>query len=57
VPRDAGCGRLRRSGGLDPFANLAQRLALDLADALARQPQPLADLLERLGLLPVQAET
>src|SRR5262249_30655842 len=41
---------------LHRFAELRQRLALDLADALARQAEALADLLERLGLLVVQAE-
>src|SRR5947209_20314395 len=35
---------------------LLQRLRLDLADALARQPHHLADLLERLGLPFVQTE-
>src|SRR4051812_48492943 len=41
---------------LQTLAELAQRLALDLADALAGQAEALADLLERLGLLVVQAE-
>src|SRR5579883_1594369 len=41
---------------LQVLAELAQGLALDLADALARQAEALADLLERLGLLVVQAE-
>ena len=30
----------------------AQRVELDLAHALAREPEPAADLLERLGLVP-----
>src|SRR5262249_10719380 len=42
---------------LHALAQLAQRLALDLADALARQAEALADLLEGLRLLVVQAET
>src|SRR5262245_3792073 len=37
-------------------AQLLLGLALDLPDALARQPQRLADLLERAGVLPVEAE-
>src|SRR2546427_660601 len=36
---------------------LLQRLGLDLADALARQPHHLADFLERLGLSFVQTES
>src|SRR5262249_42573189 len=52
-----GASRFRpRSVGVHALAELAQRLALDLADALAGQAEPLADLLERLGLLVVQAE-
>src|SRR5262245_24149136 len=40
----------------DALVELVQRLALDLADALAGQAEALADLLERLRLLVVQAE-
>src|SRR5262245_33398479 len=38
------------------LAQLRQRLALDLTHPLARQAEALADLLERLRLLVVQAE-
>ena len=47
------CGGSRR---LDPLAQLAERLALDLADALARQAEAVADLLQRHRILAVQAE-
>ena len=49
--------RSRRSYSTLRFSlELGQRLALDLADALAGQAEALADLLERLRLLVVEAE-
>src|SRR5579862_7704107 len=42
--------------GLAAPPELFLRLALDLPDALPREPEALADLLERAGILPVEAE-
>src|ERR1051326_4215637 len=51
----AGYLRVRDELHLAQVREPAQRLELDLADALAREAQPLADLLERLRLLVDQA--
>ena len=42
---------------LQRLAEFGQRLPLDLVNALAGQPETVADLLERLGLLAVQTES
>src|SRR5947207_12344553 len=48
--------RATESLGVAAAAQLLLGLALDLADALAAQPQRLPDLLKGLGLVAVQAE-
>jgi hypothetical protein len=47
---------IRRSGVCHTLGQPGQRPPLDLPHPLARQAEPVVDLLERLGLLPVQAE-
>src|SRR5262245_32083763 len=56
--RRTSCAALtkRYSIGVHALIELAERLALDLPYALARQAQPLADLFQRLRLFVVQAE-